>query len=341
MNYYIRKMQPLVSILTPFKNTELFLSDCLNSILGQTYTHWELLIIDDFSTDGSYQLVKSFAEKDSRIKLFKNNTSGIIHALRLALSKSSGELITRMDSDDIMYPNKLECMVEQLQNYGRSHIALGLVKYFSESGLKEGYKTYETWLNSLTETGTNYSEIYKECVIPSPCWMVHKDDLMECDAFNPNRYPEDYDLAFRFYKHHITCIPNSSVLHKWRDYSTRTSRTDKNYAENHFLSLKLKYFIELDYNKNKTLVVWGAGNKGKVTAKTLLKNKIPFEWICDNPNKIGRDIYGKKLLPFEALVNIKNPQSIITVANKQAQKDIKLYLKKLNMLPVLDYIFFC
>jgi glycosyltransferase involved in cell wall biosynthesis len=341
MNHYIRKMQPLVSILTPFKNTELFLSDCLNSILDQTYSHWELLIIDDFSTDGSYKLVKSFSEKDNRIKLFKNETPGIIHALRLALSKSNGAFITRMDSDDIMYPNKLECMVGQLQNHGKQHIALGLVKYFSEEGLKEGYKTYETWLNGLTKTGANYSEIYKECAIPSPCWMVHKDDLLACDAFNPNRYPEDYDLAFRFYKHQIKCIPNSSVLHKWRDYSARASRTDKNYAENHFLSLKLKYFIALDYNKNKTLVVWGAGNKGKVTAKTLLKNKVSFEWICDNPNKIGRDIYGKKLFSFDALSKIKNPQSIITVANKQAQKDIKLYLKKLNMKPVLDYIFFC
>jgi glycosyltransferase involved in cell wall biosynthesis len=334
-------MQPLVSILTPFKNTELFLSDCILSILEQTYSNWELLIVDDLSTDASYQIVADYAKKDTRIRLFKNEGSGIINALRLALSKSNGKLITRMDSDDIMVPNKLEVMVSQLQTYGKQHIALGLVDYFSEEGIKAGYKSYETWLNNLTFNGSNYSEIYKECVIPSPCWMVHKEDLLACDAFNPDRYPEDYDLAFRFYKHNIKCIPNNSVLHKWRDYNSRASRTDKNYAENHFLSLKIDYFIELDYNKNKTLVVWGAGNKGKITAKTLIKKNIPFEWICDNPNKIGHVIYGKKLLPFEALSNLKNPQSIITVANKQAQKDIKIYLKALNVQPVLDYVFFC
>lgn len=334
-------MQPLVSILTPFKNTELFLSECIRSILEQTYSNWELLIVDDFSTDDSYQIVQDFAKKDARIKLMKNKNAGIIHALRLGLLHSKGAFITRMDSDDVMFSNKLECMATQLLNHGKQHISLGLVEYFSKEGIKEGYKNYETWLNQLTITGSNYSEIYKECVIPSPCWMVHKEDLMACEAFNPDRYPEDYDLAFRFYKHNITCIPNNKVLHKWRDYSSRASRTDKNYAENHFLSLKLKYFIELDYNKNKTLVVWGAGNKGKVTAKTLLKNNIYFEWICDNPNKIGRDIYGKKLLPFEALSTIKNPQSIITVANKQAQKEIKTYLKQLNMKTLSDYVFFC
>lgn len=88
-------------------------------------------------------------------------------------------------------------------------------------------------------------------------------------------------------------------------------------------------------------MVWGAGNKGKITAKILINNNISFEWICDNPNKIGRDIYGKKLLAFEALSCIKNPQSIITVANKQAQKEIKSYLKQLNMQALLDYVFFC
>ena len=76
---YIRCMQkPLISILTPFKNTEIYLRDCINSILNQTYTHWELIIIDDGSTDNSYDIINTFAEKDSRIILLKNTGSGII-----------------------------------------------------------------------------------------------------------------------------------------------------------------------------------------------------------------------------------------------------------------------
>jgi glycosyltransferase involved in cell wall biosynthesis len=333
--------KPLISILTPFKNTELFLDNCIQSILNQTYPNWELIIVDDFSSDGSYQLLESFALNDARIKLFKNNNPGIIGALQLGLSKSSGEFVTRMDSDDIMLPNKLEAMIQQLLQHGRNHIALGLVHYFSEDGIKDGYKKYEAWLNNLTVNGNNYSEIYKECVIPSPCWMLHKEDLLTVDAFNPSRYPEDYDLAFRFYKHNMTCIPSQAVIHKWRDYSTRASRTDEHYAENHFLDIKLHYFLELDYNKNKTLILWGAGKKGKLTAKKLINKGVEFHWICDNPKKIGKDIYGIKLLPFSDLATIKNPQSIITVANEDDQTDIKNYLEKLDMKPVLDYVFFC
>jgi glycosyltransferase involved in cell wall biosynthesis len=332
---------PLVSILIPFKNTELYLAECLNSIVNQSYSNWELIIVDDHSTDNSYNMVKDFAEVDGRIKLYKNSGSGIIDALQLAFKHCKGELITRMDSDDIMRSNKIEVLVTKLLAHGKNHIALGLVNYFSDEGIKDGYKSYETWLNALTQNGTNYNEIYKECVIPSPCWMIHKADLISCNAFNPRRYPEDYDLAFRFYKYGFKCIPCDTIIHDWRDYNSRTSRTHEHYAENHFIDLKLDYFLELDYQPDKTLVVWGAGRKGKKVAKSLLEKNITFEWICDNPKKIGKDIYGTILKSFNFLKDTTNTQSIITVANKEAQNDILEYMNGVKLKTIEDYVFFC
>lgn len=333
--------KPRVSIITPFKNVSLYIDECIQSILAQTYTHWELLIVDDHSTDNSYNLVKAYAEKDSRIKLFTNTKSGIIPALQLAYKHSSGTYITRMDSDDIMTPNKLQVMVNQLLLHGKKHVALGLVKYFSDEGISDGYAKYEAWLNRLTKTGDNYSEIYKECVIASPCWMLHRTDLEACDAFNPNRYPEDYDLTFRFYEHGFTCIPNDKLLHHWRDYSTRTSRTHEHYAQNYFLDIKLHYFLKLDYDATRPLTIWGAGFKGKNIAKALVEKEIDFYWVCDNPKKIGKDIYGKILMPFEELKSIKNPQTIVTVANEDAQNDIKAYFEEHDKKSMSDYFFFC
>ncbi|GAG60222.1 unnamed protein product, partial [marine sediment metagenome] len=82
-------LKPLISILTPFKNTAEFLQECLESIVKQTYTNWELIIIDDNSTDLSSEIVSTYAEKDSRIKLHKNTGNGIIDALRLAFKNSN------------------------------------------------------------------------------------------------------------------------------------------------------------------------------------------------------------------------------------------------------------
>src|SRR5690606_41255660 len=87
---------PLISILTPFKNTTEFLAECLESIQNQTYSHWELLIIDDSSTDKSYQLVTDFAEQDKRIKLFKNPGEGILPALQFDIKIRSDTYITHM-----------------------------------------------------------------------------------------------------------------------------------------------------------------------------------------------------------------------------------------------------
>ena len=142
--------QPLVSILTPFKNVSKYIEECLESISNQSFTNWELLIVDDHSTDDSYELVEKFSKSDKRIQLFTNDGDGIIDALRLAFKHSKGSNITRMDSDDIMSKNKLEVMVQQLNKYGKNHVALGLVKYFRDSGISDGYAKYEEWLNGLT-----------------------------------------------------------------------------------------------------------------------------------------------------------------------------------------------
>ena len=333
--------EPLISILTPFKNSAIYLTECLESISNQTYKNWELVIVDDTSTDASYDIVAAYANNDQRIKLFKNDGHGIIDALKLGFANSKGDYITRMDSDDIMAPNKLAVLLRALEVNGRQHIAVGLVNYFREDGINDGYKRYEQWLNKLTLKGNNYSEIYKECVIPSPCWMIHKDDLIACNAFNPNRYPEDYDLAFRFYKFNIKCIPCDSVLHHWRDYETRSSRTDEHYAQNYFLDIKLHYFLELEYDKNRILTVWGAGFKGKYIAKMLKKRKVQFIWICNNPKKIGKHIYGIELHNFKHLSELENPQCIVTVANETSQERIRNYFTTHHMKSMEDYFFFC
>jgi len=333
--------QPLISILIPFKNTEAYIGECLTSILQQSYTNWETIIIDDASSDTSYKIVDDFAKSDARIKLLKNENSGIITALQLGYSHSNGSFITRMDSDDIMTPKRLEIMINNLIKHGEKHVAIGQVKYFRTDGISDGYAKYESWLNRLTQSGINYSEIYKECVIPSPCWMLHRDDFIACEGFNPDRYPEDYDLAFRFYKANFTCIPCDDVLLHWRDYSDRTSRTHENYAQNNFLDIKVHYFLELDYDNSRPLTVWGAGTKGKSVAKLLIKHNIPFYWICDNPKKIGKHIYEQELFNFDYLAQLNKPQSIVTVANEDAQKEIKSYFKTQDMQSMIDYFFFC
>lgn len=306
----------------PVRNAEPFLNECLESICNQTATNWELLAVDDGSRDKSRSILEDFAQKDSRVSVFKNDGLGIIDALRSAYSKSTGNLISRMDADDRMASSKLETLKRNLISSGTGNIAIGAVKYFSETTLGDGYKKYEEWLNSITAKGSNYSEIYKECVIPSPCWMVFREDLETCGAFNSNTYPEDYDLCFRFYQKQLKPIPCTEVLHFWRDHPSRSSRNDSNYADNRFLELKLNWFLKLDHNPNKPFVIWGAGSKGKTVAKFLSEKRVPFHWVCNNQKKIGHNIYGVTMESPSAFLNT-DAQFIVTVANPEEQQEIR------------------
>jgi glycosyltransferase involved in cell wall biosynthesis len=334
-------MEPLLSLLMPFKNTAAFLPECLDSIRLQDFEDWELIAVDDHSTDHSRNLLLQWAEKDQRIRVVANEGQGIIPALRTALSQSRGRLISRMDSDDMMAQGRLKAMAGQLLMHGQGHVALGLVRYFSNRGISDGYARYEAWLNGLTREGRNYDEIYKECVIPSPCWMAFREDLEGCGAFRPNRYPEDYDLCFRFYEAGLKCLPSSQILHFWRDYDHRTSRTSEHYAQNYFLDIKLHYFLKLDRDPDRPLVVWGAGSKGKTIAKNLKAMGHPFRWLCDNPRKIGKTIYGITMEHYTVLDMLPKAQSIITVANDEAQDDIRAFLGARGLKPTADYFFFC
>lgn len=315
--------EPAVSIIMPVKNTAAFLVECLDSIINQTLEKWELLAVDDHSDDNSLDILTSYAHKDKRIHVFQNNGSGIIEALTFGYKKSSGKFITRMDSDDLMEPDKLELMKNQLQVRGNGHIAVGLVEYFSETELGEGYAKYAFWLNDLTKTASNFSDIYKECSIPSPCWMLAREDFDSCGGFNADIYPEDYDLAFRFRKAGLKIAAIDKVIHQWRDYASRTSRMDENYTDNRFFELKIYHFLDQDQDKKLALVVWGAGNKGKKIADLLTKKKIQFHWVCNNANKIGKDIYGTYLQGMDALANIDPAQVIVAVSSPKDSGEVE------------------
>lgn len=330
-----------VSILMPVRNTALFLEECLDSILAQRFLDWELIAIEDHSEDNSWDILQTYAKKDARIKVFQNLGKGIIQALRMAYQHSSGAYITRMDSDDIMSSQKIETLHSNLNQAKEGHLATGLVEYFSAKALGNGYLRYAEWLNSLSKEGNNFKEIYKECVIPSPCWMVHRTDLEAAGAFYPDSYPEDYDLCFRFYEQGLICLSSDAVLHYWRDSEGRTSRHDPNYADNNFLDIKLHYFIKLDYQKERPLVLWGAGKKGKKLALSLQKAKVPFHWICNNEQKIGKDIYDQRLYAIEHLDTLAQPQIIIAIAQPEAQIMLKNRFAKQGLEAKHDFFFFC
>jgi glycosyltransferase involved in cell wall biosynthesis len=328
-------LSDLVSIVMPAKNAALFIEECVNSIISQSITGWELVVVNDHSSDKTLNILHDFASKEQRIKVLNNDGSGIINALQLAYRNTTGNLITRMDADDVMPLRKLELMLEKCEP---TAVVTGKVKYIGEN-LRQGYIYYQDWLNEFVEKGNHYSDIYKECVIPSPCWMMDRQTFEKIGAFNSDTYPEDYDLVFRMYQHKLKVLPISELLHIWRDHGARASRNDENYSDNNFLDLKEKYFLELDYDSEKKLCVLGAGKKGKTLVKKFIKQGLDFAWATNNPNKIGKNIYGKVIASQSTVFESNEKcQIVILVANRDEQAEIK---KRLGSNENLEGFWFC
>ena len=332
----------MISILMPVYNGAPFLEECLGSILAQSESSWELIAVDDHSTDNTWKMLQQHALGDARIRPRRNTgAKGIVPALNLALKYSRGSYITRMDADDLMPVDKLKILKRLLQEHGPGWIATGKVRYFSEENLGDGYRRYERWMNNLMDTGRHYEEMYKECVLPSPCWMAYREALLVCGGFQREVYPEDYDLAFRFYKHRMRIAASKDVLHLWRDHPGRSTRNLKAYADSSFLGLKLKYFLEIDRRPSRPLVVWGAGRKGKEVAQRLQEEGMHFQWVCNTPSKWGKDIYSIRMQPTEAVATLDNPQVIVLVAAPDAQPGIRRQLERWGLAVGKDYFFFC
>lgn len=333
--------QPLVSIIMAVKDTAPYLHECIDSIINQTYQNWELIAVNDHSSDETPAILKAYSEQDSRVRYFDSDKPKLIPTLQVAYAQVRGELINRMDSDDRMPLDKIEVLVKEWLKYGKGTVIAGGTEHFVDEGeVGDGFLKYERWLNEVARTSSHYQQIYKECVIPSHCWIIHKEDFDAVDAFNPLVYPEDYDLCFRFYRHGLKVVGIDKILHFWRDRSNRISRTWDEYKDNRYFDLKLRFFYELDRDRSRPLVLWGAGRNGKDMARLLQSYDDTFHWVCDNENKIGKDIYGVIMQHFDAIPEIENPQIMVVVSSPDGKKAILEHLTQWEKKPVEDFWFF-
>ena len=119
---------PLLSIIVPVYNTEALLNRCIDSVLNQTYSNWELLLVNDGSTDNSLSICQTYAKQDKRIKVFHQSNQGQSVARNHALEQANGELITFLDSDDAVAPTTYEGGIQSLQNNSECNIVVFPIK---------------------------------------------------------------------------------------------------------------------------------------------------------------------------------------------------------------------
>lgn len=268
-----------VSVLLPYLNAAPWLEACLFSLQQQSYPDVEFILVNDHSSDDSELIARQFAATDLRFRLFRNQGKGLVEANATALACASGALITRMDADDLMPFHKIAALAHPLLQHGPGHLSTGYVQFFPDAHIGPGTRFYETWLNTRCDANDHWDWIWRECVIPSPCWMAWKTDVQAVQAFNENIYPDDYELAFRFLQAGLKVIPVTEVLHFWRQHASRMSRKHGGFSAEAFTRLKWSWFQRLYADRLQQLFVLGHGKKARFLTGLLADEKIPFTGI--------------------------------------------------------------
>ncbi len=205
-------MSPNVSVLMSVYNNEATVDASIASIAGQTYADWELILWDDSSTDGTAQKLKSWALRDSRIRLFSNAQNlGLAASLNLALAQAQGQYIARMDGDDVSLSERFEKQAAFLDSHPEYAIVGSACSLFDDAG---------DWGERSGNTVPQKKDFLWGSQFIHPAVMMRRDALKAVGGYRVCRdtvRTEDYDLFMRLYAHGFAGYNLAEPLLRYRD----------------------------------------------------------------------------------------------------------------------------
>ena len=236
-----------ISIITASYNYADFIKETIDSILNQTYKDWELIVVDDGSTDNSTEVIKSYCEKDSRIKLYtheNNENKGLIETLKLGASKATSKWLAFLESDDLWCENYLEEKVKLIEKYPNIKFIFNDVEMFGDKErIEEKNKEYKVTYNILRAKPfpRNIEKYFCKFnpVFTFSCVTVKKDVFLKCNFKTPLPSHLDQWLYAQMAKNDFYYIDEK--LTKWRIHSS--SYIDRDKVNNKKAMKKMRFHI--------------------------------------------------------------------------------------------------
>ncbi|MCX8073644.1 MAG: glycosyltransferase [Candidatus Binatia bacterium] len=319
---------PLVSVLLPVRNGARTLAAALQSVRKQQGVAWECVCIDDNSTDETPAILAHFARMDCRFRWFPSPGTGIVEALQFGLTHCRGNLIARMDADDVMHPRRL---AEQAGVFAREPHILGVacrVRAFPVYAVGTGFQRYLAWLDTLVTSEAIWRERFIECPVVHPTLMWSCSTLQRF-PYRETTWPEDYDLILRILESggRIACLPER--LHFWRMHSLKTSLNSARYSLEEFTRCKAHYLARGPLSGNDEYVLWGYGRTGRRLCRALWsEGKRPRAVIDVHPRRLGVIVAGAPVVSPEALPSLADLPLLVSVANTAARAQIRKFLQR-------------
>lgn len=316
-------------MLLPVYNAAHTLPAALNSLLEQTYQNFEIVAVDDGSTDDSAATLAAYAERDPRVRVLRRPHEGVVAASQAGLLDCRGAFIARMDADDLCLPDRLARQRAVLLENPRVGVVSCKVARLADGDDRAGFEAYVQWLNRLMTPEDISNNIYVESPVANPSVMVRRADLLALGGYQERGWPEDYDLWLRYHQAGWQFAKVDAVLLHWRDAPTRLTRRDGRYSVENFIRARAHYLLRGPLADRQTLVVWGAGQMGRRLSKHLVRGGAPLVGFVD-VNKAGETLLGVPVDDPETLPDrwptLPQPLLLVAVGSNRARDIIRARL---------------
>lgn len=237
-------MKNVISIIIPVYNQEKYLAETLNSVLNQSYSNWECILVNDGSADNSVSVINQYLAKDNRFSFINSENKGVSHARNLALKQVKGDYILFLDGDDIIHPEKLQMAISNFEQNTDLSIVFNTTNYFQD--------TIENVLFDIqleTEL-VNFNGILlywgEKITIPIHSAIIQKT-LFDGIEFNTNlTAQEDWLVWLRLFQKKPKVFILDEVLSYYRKHNTSRTQT-VSLKEDHFKALQIfENYIDLE-----------------------------------------------------------------------------------------------
>lgn len=306
-----RDAEPAVSVVLPVRNGAATLARAVASVRAQTLAAWELVLVDDGSTDGTAEIAAAAARADARVRVMRPaaGAAGIVAALNTGMAAARGRWIARLDADDAMHPERLAAQLALGEGgAGGRGVAAGAgaragadggeigvvgcrVEFGGDRATNAGYALHVDWLNTLTTPEEIALNRFVEAPLAHPSVMFRRELAERLGGYRDGAFPEDYELWLRWLDAGVRMAKVPRVLTTWHDGPGRLSRTDPRYAPEAFFRLKAGWIArELARSGGgRPVWVWGAGRPTRKRAAALTAHGVAIAGYIDvDPKKLGR-----------------------------------------------------
>lgn len=330
---------PTVSVLLPVRDALPHLAEATRSVSAQTLEDFEVIAVDDGSTDGSADHLAAWAAMDRRVRLVGQGPLGIVPALERARSFGRGRYLARMDADDVALPGRLAAQ-RALMEADPAMVACGTgVEYFPSGTVRDGARRYERWINAAVTPEQIERALFVECPLPHPTFFLRADAVAAAGGYRDAGWPEDYDLILRLWAAGGRLGKVPEVLLRWREGPDRLSRTDRRYTPRAFRACKAHHLMSTHLRDRPGAVIWGAGPVGKALARSLLSaGGRVLAFVDLDPRKIGQEIHGAPVLDTDAGLARHGPLHLLAVGQRGARARLVGLLRDAGHTELVDFV---